>query len=109
MARRPMPTPDVIGQLMSKSRPKPEDLPTRQVSARLRTARMLEQMRNERYGKRAPFRLPDELVDRLRARAKLEEVPVVGLAQWALRYGLDALESGKVVLPKIPRGYKIKE
>ncbi|MCC7354136.1 MAG: hypothetical protein IT330_10300 [Anaerolineae bacterium] len=109
MARRPMPTPDVIGQLMNKSRAKPEELPTRQIPTRVQAARVLEETRNQRYGKRAPFRLPDDLVNRLKARAEQEEVPLVGLAQWALRYGLDALESGQVALPKTPRGYKIKE
>ena len=109
MARRSMATPDIIGQLMSKTRAKPEELPTRQVPVRVKSARLLEQTRNQRYGKRAPFRIPDELISRLRTRADMEEVPLVGLAQWALRYALDALESGQVVLPKTPRGYRITE
>jgi hypothetical protein len=109
MSRRPMRTPDVIGDRLRTGQTKPEELPTRQIPARLMAARMLEELRNQRYGKRAPFRIHDDLLARLRARAQQEDVPLVGLAQWALRYGLDALDSGRAVLPKIPRGYRVQE
>lgn len=109
MSRRSMRTPDVIGDRLRIGQTKEEDLPTRQVPSRILAARMLEELRNQRYGKRAPFRIHDDLLARLRARAQQEDVPLVGLAQWALRYGLDALDSGQAVLPKIPRGYRVRE
>ena len=107
MAKRKTRTPDVILERLGKEAALLEP-PTQQPSSQPSAVLTPEEVRNERYGRRAPFRIQDELLERLRARAQKEEVPLVGLAQWALRFGLDALETGRARLLKTPRGYRIQ-